>query len=136
MSTNSLNGEVGQVAHFGGDYLFRDQPLPNNTTMNSEEHTLNNTLGRLQLTGRTDKSLSLTGTNELTITLQYKDGTAWNDDTTLVSLATGDTLPAGKIFEIIPPPSSTKRFYRVQIKSNFNASTVKLTAAVEVLPLA
>jgi len=136
MSENSLNGIVGQVAHFGGDYLFRDKPLPNSTTINSEEHTFNNTLGRLQLTGTIDKSLETATGNTLTIKLQYKDGAAWRDDTTLVSLSGVGLLSAGQIFEKIPSPSDTKRVYRLQLTSNFNASTVKLTSAVEILPLA
>jgi len=136
MSIDSLNGVVGQPAHFGGDYLFRNEALPNNTTKTSEEHTLNNTLGRLQLTGTINGSLIMAAGNTLTITLQYKDGTSWVNDKTLVSLSGVTTLTAGEIFGIIPVPSDTKRIYRLQVVSNFNASAVKLTAAVEILPLA
>jgi len=136
MSTDSLNGVIGQPAHFAGDYLFRNTALPNNTTLTSEEHTLNNTLGRLQLTGKIDQSLVLASGNTLTIALQHKDGSAWVNDTTLVSLSGENTLVAGQIFGFIPLPSNTKRIYRLQVTSNFNASAVKLMAAVEILPLA
>jgi len=135
MSTDSLNGVVGQPAHFAGDYLFKEQALPNNTTLNSGEHTLNNTLGRLQLTGTIDQSLTMAAGNTLTIALQYKDVANWVTDKTLVSLSGAGTLPAGEVFAIIPTPSDTKRIYRLQIVSSFNASAVKLTAAVEILPL-
>jgi len=87
MSIDTLNGVVGQAAHFAGDYLFRNAPLPNNATIHSEEHTLNNTLGKLLLVGTTDKNLSLTGTNALTVLLQYKDGSDWKTLSTLVSLS-------------------------------------------------
>jgi hypothetical protein len=136
MSTDSLNGVVGQAAHFAGDYLFRDVSLPNNTTINSEEHTLNNTLGRLQLTGVINQSLTMAAANTMSIVLQYKDGTNWVNDKTLLTLSGVGTLAAGQVFAMIPVPSDTKRIYRLQVVSNFNASTVKLTAAVEILPLA
>ena len=74
MSIDTLNGVVGQAAHFAGDYLFRKAALPNNATIHSGEHILNNTLGKLLLIGTIDKNLSLTGTNALTVLLQYKDG--------------------------------------------------------------
>ena len=135
MSIDTLNGVVGQAAHFAGDYLFRNTALPNNTTFHSEEHTLNNTLGKLLLTGTIDKSLSLTGTNALTILLQYKDGSDWKTLSTLVSVTGVVSIPAGQIFSTIPVPSNTKRIHRIQITSNFDASTVKLTAAIEALPL-
>jgi len=134
MSTDTLNGVVGQAAHFGGDYLFRDEALPNNTTKTSGNHTLNNTLGRLQLTGKIDQNLAMASGNTLTIALQYKDGSNWVTDKTLVSLSGAGTLPAGEIFAFIPVPSDTKRIYRLQVTSSFNASAVKLTAAVEILP--
>ena len=134
MSTNILNGVVGQPAHFGGDYLFREAALPNNTTLHSGEHTLNNTLGRLQLTGTINQSLTLTEADVLTIMLQHYDGTNWVDDTVLVMASDEFTLSAGQIFATIPVPSDTKRIYRLQVTSNFDASAVKLTAAVEILP--
>jgi hypothetical protein len=136
MSIDALNGVVGQAAHFASDYLFRDTALPNTATISSGEHVLNNTLGRLQLTGTIDKSLSLTGTNALTILLQYQDGSDWKTLATLVSVSGVVTLPAGQIFAAAPVQSNTRRIHRIQITSNFNASTVKLTAAVEILPLA
>ena len=135
MSADSLNGVVGQPAHFAGDYLWKGQALPNNTTIHSEEHTLNNTLGRLQLTGTIDDTLSLTGSNALTVKLQHKDGSTWKDDSTLVSVSGVTTLSSGQIFAVIPVPSDTKRIYRLAVTSNFDASAVKLTAAVEILPL-
>ena len=135
MSIDTLNGVVGQSAHFAGDYLFRNAVLPNNATIHSEEHILNNTLGKLLLAGTIDKSLSLTGTNALTILLQYKDGNDWKTLDILVSVSGVTTIPAGRIFEKIPVPSSTKRIHRLQITSNFDASAVKLTAAIEALPL-
>ena len=46
------------------------------------------------------------------------------------------TLAAGKVFEVIPVPSDTRRFYRLQVTSNFDASDVNLTAAITTLPLA
>jgi len=136
MSTDTLNGVVGQPARFGGDYLFRETALPNNTTLYSGEHTLNNTLGRLQLTGTIDKSLSLADANTLNVMLQYKDGDNWVNHTALVLLSGVSTLSAGQIFATIPVPSDTKRIYRLAVTSNFNASAVKLTAAVDILPLA
>ena len=136
MSIDTLNGVVGQAAHFAGDYLFRSAALPSNTTIHGGEHTLNNTLGKLLLTGTIDKSLSLTGTNALTILLQYKDGNDWKILDTLVSASGVTTIPAGRIFEKIPVPSNTKRIHRMQITSNFDASAVKLTAAIEIMPLA
>ena len=135
MSIDTLNGVVGQAAHFAGDYLFRNTALPNNTTIYSGEHTLNNTLGKLLLTGTIDKSLSLTGTNAFTILLQYKEGSDWKTLSTLVSVTGVVSIPAGQIFSTIPVPSNTKRIHRLQITSNFDASTVKLTAAIESLPL-
>jgi hypothetical protein len=135
MSTDSLGGIVGQPAHFAGDYLFRDTALPNNATIHSEGHTLNNTLGRLQLTGTIDQSLTLTSGNTLTIVLQYKDDNDWKTLKTLVSASSGTTLTAGEVFVTIPVPSNTRRIHRLQIMSNFDASAVKLTAAVEILPL-
>ena len=136
MSIDALNGVIGQPAHFASDYLFRNVPLPNNTTITSEEYTFNNTLGRLQLVGTLDKSLALTGTNSLTVTLQYKSGTSWVNDSTLLSLSGVVTRSAGQIFTVIPVPSDTKRIYRLQVTSNFNASAINITAAVEILPIA
>ena len=136
MSTDSINGVVGQAAHFAGDYLFDNVALPNNTTLHSEEHTLNNTLGRLKLTGTLDQNLTMVAGNTLTITLQYKDGASWLADKTLVSLTGVNSIAAGEIFAIIPVPSDTRRIYRLQVATNFNASAVKLSAAVEALPLA
>jgi hypothetical protein len=135
MSIDTLNGIVGQAAHFAGDYLFRKAALPNNTTIYSGEHTLNNTLGKLLLVGTIDKSLSLTGSNAFSILLQYKDGNDWRILGTLVSASGVTTIPAGRIFETIPVPSPIKRIYRLQITSNFDASAVSLTAAIESLPL-
>ena len=136
MSTTTLNGIIGQAAHFAGDYLFRSRALPNNATIHSEEHTLNNTLGRLKLTGTLDMSLSLTGTNSLSIELQYKEGQAWQPLKTLLSASGVATVPAGEIFAVIPVPSDTRRIHRIQITSNFDASAVKITAAIEALPFA
>jgi len=135
MSIDTLNGVVGQAAHFAGDYLFRKAALPNNTTIHSGEHTLNNTLGKLLLIGTIDKTLSLTETNALTILLQYKEGNDWKTLSTLVSVSGVNTLPAGQIFDTIPVPSNTKRIHRLQITTNFDASGVNLTAATEILPL-
>jgi len=133
MSTDSLNGVVGEVARFAGDYLFRERALPNNTTINSEEHTLNNTLGRLQLTGEINRNLTLSGTNSLTVTLQWLDGTEWRNLATVFSASGVATIPAGRLF--IPVPSNTRRIHRLQVTTNFNAVEVGLTAAVELLPL-
>ena len=135
MSIDTLNGVVGQAAHFAGDYLFRKAALPNNSTIQSGEHTLNNTLGKLLLVGTIDKNLSLTGTNALTVLLQYKDGDDWKTLSTLVSVAGVNTIPAGQIFSTIPVPSNTKRIHRLQITTNFDASAVSLTAVIEPLPL-
>jgi hypothetical protein len=135
MSIDTLNGVVGQPAHFAGDYLFRDVALPNNTTIHSEEHILNNTLGKLLLTGKIDKNLSLTGTNALSVLLQYKDGNDWKTLSTLLSVSGVNTISAGQIFATIPVPSNTKRIHRLQITTNFNASEVSLTAAIEIMPL-
>ena len=135
MPIDTLNGAVGQAAHFAGDYLFRDAALPNNATIHSEEHALNNTLGKLLLTGKIDKNLPLTGTNALTVLLQYKEGDEWKTLSMLLSVSGESTIPAGQIFAVIPVPSNTKRIHRLQITSNFDASTVKLTAAIETLPL-
>ena len=135
MLSNSLNGIVGESAHFAGDYLFRETALPNSTTIHSTEHTLNNTLGRLQLTGTLHQSLTMAAGNTLTVELQYKDGTNWQTLKTLLSRTGAGAISAGTIFESIPAPSDTRRVYRIQVTSNFNASAVKLTAAVETLPL-
>jgi len=135
MSIDTLNGVVGQAAHFAGDYLFRKAALPNNATIHSGEHILNNTLGKLLLIGTIDKNLSLTGTNALTVLLQYKDGNDWKTLATLVSVSGESTIPAGQIFSTIPVPSNTKRIHRLQVTSNFNASGVNLTAAIESMPL-
>ena len=135
MSIDTLNGVVGQAAHFAGDYLFRNAPLPNNTTIHSGEHTLNNTLGKLLLTGKIDKNLSLTGTNALTVLLQYKERDEWKTLSTLLTVSGVNTIPAGQIFATIPVPSNTKRIHRLQITTNFDASAVKLTAAIEIMPL-
>jgi len=133
--TNALNGVIGEATHFAGDYLFKEQALPNATTLYSEGHTLNNTLGRLQLTGTLDGNLSVADTKNLTVTLQYKDGSgAWQPLATLVSIAGVATIPAGKLFEYIPVPHDTRREHRLQVTTDFNASAVKLTAAVEILP--
>jgi len=133
--SNTLNGIVGEAAHFAGDYLFRDTALPNNAAIHSTEHTLNNTLGRLQLTGTLDQSLTMAAGNTLTIDLQYKDGTNWHTLNTLLSRSGAGTILAGTIFESIPVPSDTRRDHRIQVTSNFDASAVKLTAAIETLPL-
>ena len=135
MSIDSLNGVVGQAAHFAGDYLFRKAALPNNATLYSEEHILNNTLGKLLLVGTIDKNLSLTGSNALTVLLQYKDGNDWKTLSTLVSISGESTIPAGQIFSTIPVPSNTKRIHRLQITTNFDASAINLTAAIESMPL-
>ena len=135
MSIDTLNGVVGQAAHFAGDYLFRKAALPNNATIQSGEHTLNNTLGKLLLVGTIDKNLSLTGTNALTVLLQYKDGNDWKALATLVSVSGENTIPAGQIFSTIPVPSNTKRIHRLQITTNFDASAVSLTAVIEPLPM-
>jgi len=135
MSIDTLNGVLGQPAHFAGDYLFRNAALPNNTTIHSEEHILNNTLGKLLLVGTIDKNLSLTGTNALTIQLQYKEGDDWKTLSTLLSVSGVNTIPAGQIFSTIPVPSNTKRIHRLQMTTNFNASEISLTAAIEPLPL-
>ena len=133
--SNTLNGIVGESAHFAGDYLFRETALPNNETIYSEEHTLNNTLGRLQLTGTLDQSLTMAAGNMLTVELQYKDGTNWQTLHTLLSRSGTGTISAGTIFEYIPAPSETRRDHRIQVTSNFDASAVKLTAVIETLPL-
>ena len=135
MSIDTLGGIVGQAAHFAGDYLFRKAALPNNATIQSGEHTLNNTLGKLQLIGTIDKNLSLTGSNALSILLQYKEGNDWKTLTTLLSVSGTNTIPAGQIFATIPVPSNTKRIHRLQITSNFDASAISLTAVIEALPL-
>ena len=135
MSIDTLGGVVGQPAHFAGDYLFRNAVLPNDTTIHSEEHTLNNTLGKLLLTGTIDKNLPLSSTDALTVLLQYKEGTDWKELSTLLSISGESTLPAGQIFSTIPVPSNTKRIHRLKITSNFDASEVALTAAIELLPL-
>jgi len=135
MSIDTLNGVVGQAAHFAGDYLFRNVALPNNTTIQSEEHILNNTLGKLLLVGTIDKNLSLTESNALTVLLQYKDGSDWKTLSTLLSVSEESTIPAGQIFSMIPVPSNTKRIHRLQITTNFDASAVKLTAVIESMPL-
>jgi len=135
MTIDTLGGVVGQAAHFAGDYLFRDAELPNNTTIHSGEHTLNNTLGKLLLVGTIDKNLLLTGTNALTVLLQYKEGDDWNTLSTLLSVSGESTILAGQIFAVIPVPSNSKRIHRLQITTNFDASAVKLTAAIETLPL-
>ena len=46
MSTDSLNGIVGQPAHFAGDYLFRQQALPNTSTIYSEDYTIDILTGK------------------------------------------------------------------------------------------
>jgi hypothetical protein len=135
MSIDTLNGVLGQPAHFAGDYLFRAATLPNNTTIHSGEHILNNTLGKLQLIGTINKNLSLTGSNAFTIALQYKEGNDWKTLSTLVSVSGVATIPAGQIFATIPVPSSTKRIHRLQVTTNFDASAVNLTAVIEPLPL-
>ena len=132
----TLNGHVGQPARFGGDYLFRNESLPDNMTVYSGEHTLNNTLGRLKLSGEIDTNLPLVAGNILSIVLQYQESDEWKDFATLVSLSGASTLPAGTVFEYIPPPSDTKRIYRLSITTNFNASDVNLTSAIDILPLA
>ena len=136
MSTNTLNGTIGQPARFGGDYFFRDEVLPNNTTIYSGEQTLNNTLGRLQVSGAIDLPLTLAGSNNLSVVLQYKDGDEWKVLATLLSVSGESTLSSGQIFAFIPVPSDTRRVHRLQITSNFDASAAKLTAAVDILPLA
>jgi len=80
MSTDSLNGIVGQPAHFASDFLFRESALPNSTTIYSEEYTFNNTIGKLMLVGTIDKNLSMVAGNTLTVLLQYKDGTDWKTE--------------------------------------------------------
>ena len=135
MSIDTLGGIVGQAAHFAGDYLFRKAALPNNATILSGEHTLNNTLGKLQLIGTIDKNLSLTGSNAISILLQYKEGNEWKTLSTLLSVSGVNTIPAGQIFATIPVPSNTKRIHRLQITTNFDASAVSLTAVIEPLPL-
>ena len=135
MTIDTLGGVVGQAAHFAGDYLFRNAALPNNTTIHSEEHKLNNALGKLQLIGTIDKNLSMTGTNALTVLLQYKEENDWKTLSTLVSVSGESTIPAGQFFAVIPVPSNTKRIHRIQITSNFDASAVTLTAVIEPLPL-
>ena len=134
MSNDSLNGTVGQAARFASDYLFRNSALPSNTTIYSLEYTINNTLGKLMLVGTIDKNLSMAAGNTLTVALQYKDGTTWKTESTLLSASGATTFPAGQIFAIIPLPSETKRVFRLAATSNFNASDVKLTAAVEIMP--
>ena len=134
MSTDTLNGIVGQPAHFAGDYLFKNKALPNDTTITSEEYTLNNTLGKLLLVGTTDAPLAMEAGNSLVVMLQYKDGNDWKNLTTLFSQTSAGTISAGQIFDIIPTPSNTRRFHRLQVTSNFDASAVKLTAAIEIMP--
>lgn len=139
MSTDtldSLNGIVGQAAHFAGDYLFKAAALPNNASITSEEHTLNNTLGRLQLTGTIDTPLTIAAEGHLTITLQNKaaDG-SWEKYADVLS-ANNQVLSAGQVFAMIPTPDDTKRIFRLVITTDFDASAAKLTATVEALPLA
>jgi len=134
MSTNSLNGNLGDAAHFADDYLFREKALPNNETIHSEEHTLNNTLGRLQLTGTVNKTLVLTDDHSLNVAVQYKDGAEWHDLAIVVSASGDKTIPVGTLFEFIPPPSNTRRICRLAVTTNFDATAVSLTAAVEILP--
>jgi hypothetical protein len=134
MSTNSLNGVVGQPARFGGDYLFRGTALPNNTAIESEGYTLNNTLGQLMLVGEIDAPLPMAAANTLTVALQYQDGKTWKNHKTLLSLSGEGTIPAGRLFDHIPTPSDIRRKQRLLITSNFNASAAKITAAIEILP--
>jgi len=136
MSKEPFNVDVKQPVRFGGDYLFQNQSLPNNATVESAEYTLNNTLGRLQLTGTIDAALTMAAGNTLSVVLQVKDGVTWKDSTTLLSQSGVATFSAGQIFGIIPIPNDTQRIYRLKVTSNFNASAVKLTATVATLPLA
>ena len=106
----------------------KEKALPNNATIHSEEYTLNNTLGRLQLTGTVNKILTLADDHSLNVTVQYKEGTKWHDLATVFSATSGKTIPAGTLFEFIPPPSNTRRVCRLAVTTNFD------TAAVEILP--
>ena len=134
MPTNALNGTLGDPAHFAGDFLFKDAALPNNTTIYSDEHTLNNALGRLQLTGTIDTNLSIAADKSLSVTLQSKTGETWNDYN-IVTLKEGETtIPVGELFAHIPVPSETQRLYRLKVTTDFNASAVKLTTAIEIVP--
>jgi uncharacterized membrane protein len=127
---NYLTGQIGQPAHFNGDYLFKKTALPNSATIYSEEYTFNNTLGALKIRGYTDESLTVPNAKSLNIKLQYKDGPSWVDDMTLLS-ATDKAIAAGDWFEFIPVPSTVKRIFRLAVTSDFNASAVELNAAVE-----
>ena len=134
MSSDSLNGVLGQAARFASDYLIRGSLLPNNNTIQSAEYTFNNTLGKLRLVGTIDSNLVMAAANTLTVRLQYKDSNgAWQNDVTML-ISGAATRPAGELFSFIPPPSDTKRVYRMEITTNFNAATTRLTAAVELLP--
>ena len=134
MSTNPLNGTVGEPAHFAGDYLFKDAAMPNSNTITSEAQTLNNALGRLQLTGTIDANLSLEATKSLSVTLQYKDGETWKNLVTVYSVTGAETIPAGQLFAYIPVPDEVRRICRLQVTADFDASAVKLTTAIEILP--
>ena len=136
MSTESSNGMFEHAARFASDYMFRNSSLPNNATVYSESHVLNNTQGRLLLTGVIDKDISLTGTNALTITLEYQEGDEWKNFSTLLSVSADDLIASGKVFEFIPPPSNTRRIFRLAVTANFDASDVNITSVIEALPLA
>ena len=133
MSTDSLNGIVGQPAHFAGDYLFRQQALPNTTTIYSEDYTFNNTLGKLKLVGEIHAPLTMAVGNTLSIMIQYQDDTVWKNLSTLLSLSGANTLEAGEIFACVPVPNESKRKFRLSVTTNFDASDVAITAAVEIL---
>ena len=109
MSSDSLNGVLGQAARFASDYLIRGSLLPNSNTIHSAEYTFNNTLGKLRLVGTIDSNLVMAAANTLTVRLQYKDGDgAWQNDVTML-ISGAATRPAGELFAFIPPPSDTKR---------------------------
>jgi len=136
MSTDSLNGVIGQPGHFAGDYMFKALALPNASTIYSEEKTLNNTLGRLQIVGTIDTPLTIAQAGHLTVVLENKKSDGTWEKYADVFAASNQSLLTGQMFAIIPVPHDTKRIFRLAVTSDFDASAVKLTAAIETLPMA
>lgn len=106
---------------------------PNATSKNSEGRTLNNTLGSLQIRGTLDKAVDISADRFLKIDLQYLDGESWVTDKTLVSKGVG-TVDAGDLFLEVIAPDEKKRFFRLQIVSDFDASGATITCPIELIP--
>jgi hypothetical protein len=131
----ALSGTIGgEPIHFYDAYLCKNMKLPSTATIYSEEQTLNNTLGSLQIRGILNAPLTIASTKNFSIVLQYKDSQGtWVKDKTLYS-GTNTTIPSGVVFKELIAPDDEKRIFRLAFTSDFDASAVTFTCPIELIP--